>query len=278
MTLADEIMPVAADDDDREEPPQFYEPWLFQTMLGQLKADELGIDFLYKLLDLVAERHGLSDVVVVLSHETFGTQIFRLGGREVSAEEAAHFLGSPGVHCAPPDVVTPVECDAIQTACMLTLALHHRRFEASHDALTGVVSRGGFDKTLEAAAADSARYGWAFTLVILDLDDFHAINRRFGLPHGDSVLRNLGLALRQSIRKGDTAARYGGDEFAVILKNAEGVEAKGFIERVHEHLDDMGLDIKFTYVVVTSPHDSKDPKELVEIASKELEKKKRGGR
>ncbi|MDE3065257.1 MAG: hypothetical protein KGJ36_06275, partial [Acidobacteriota bacterium] len=88
---------MAADDDDREEPPQFYEPWLFQTMLGQLKADELGIDFLYKLLDLVAERHGLSDVVVVLSHESFGTQIFRLGGRAVSAEEAAHFLGSPGV-------------------------------------------------------------------------------------------------------------------------------------------------------------------------------------
>ncbi|MDE3065624.1 MAG: GGDEF domain-containing protein, partial [Acidobacteriota bacterium] len=159
-----------------------------------------------------------------------------------------------------------------------TLALHHRRFEASHDALTGVLSRGGFDKTLEAAAVDSARYGWAFTLVIIDLDGFHTINRRFGLAHGDAVLRNLGFALRHSIRRGDCAARYGGDEFAVILKNAEGVEAKGFIERVHEHLDHMGLDIKFTYVVVTSPHDSKDPTELVEIASRELEKKKPGDR
>ena len=60
---------------------QFYEPWLFQTMLSHLSASELGVGFVYSILELLAERHDLDDVVVVLAHESFGTQMFRRGGR-----------------------------------------------------------------------------------------------------------------------------------------------------------------------------------------------------
>ncbi|HXC19268.1 MAG TPA: hypothetical protein VNT80_05090, partial [Acidimicrobiales bacterium] len=60
----------------RESEPDFsgegYEPWLFQTMLNELSERELGVGFIYSILELFATRHGLSDVAVVLVNETFG--------------------------------------------------------------------------------------------------------------------------------------------------------------------------------------------------------------
>jgi diguanylate cyclase (GGDEF)-like protein len=267
------MVAVAMDDGDAEAPGTFYEPWLFQAMLSHLSGDELGIAFLYDLLGLLAQRHQLTDVVAVLEHDTFGTQMFRLGGRALTAQEASAFAASPGVHCVP-DTVSAIECEAVLTACMLILALHVNRFNANHDALTGVENRGSFDRSLALVCGDSARYGWAFTVVLLDLDDFHDINRKRGIQHGDSVLRNLGFALRKSIRRGDTAARFGGDEFAVILKNAEGTESKGFIERLQENLQAAGHEIDFTYVDASSPQDSTDPGELVKLLGDRLNGKK----
>ena len=78
---------------------------------------------------------------------------------------------------------------------------------------------------ISASAVRSARYGWAFTLVLCDLNNFKAVNDRSGHAFGDDILRQFGFALRLSVRQGDTAARIGGDEFAVILSNAEGNES-----------------------------------------------------
>src|SRR5665213_228574 len=75
-----------------------YEPWLFQTMLNELSERELGVGFIYSILELFATRHGLTDVAVVLVNESFGTQMFRLGGASVTPDMAAHLNSSP---CAP---------------------------------------------------------------------------------------------------------------------------------------------------------------------------------
>ena len=108
-----------------------YEPWLFQTMLNELSERELGVGFIYSILDLFATRHGLSDVAVVLVNEGFGTQMFRLGGEAVTTDMAAHLNASPGVYCEP-DTVPSAECDAVRTACQLALSLHLARFSAAH--------------------------------------------------------------------------------------------------------------------------------------------------
>jgi len=88
-----------------------YEPWLFQTMLNELSERELGVGFIYSILELFATRHSLTDVAVVLVNESFGTQMFRLGGEAVTPEMAAHLNASPGVYCEPDTVpsanVTP---------------------------------------------------------------------------------------------------------------------------------------------------------------------------
>jgi len=252
---------------------QHYEPWLFQTMLDELSASELGIGFIYSVLDLLALRYDLSDAVVVLVHESFGTQSFRLGRKTVSPELVESLGGAAGVYCEP-DVVPDIERDAVRTACQLALSLHLARFSAAHDPLTNIANRRAFDSALQASAVRSARYGWAFTLVLCDLNNFKAVNDRSGHAYGDDILRQFGFALRLSVRQGDTAARIGGDEFAVILSNAEGNESAGFIDRLRSNLEKAVVQIEFTVGVAASPHDSTDPAELFRIADARLYEKK----
>jgi diguanylate cyclase (GGDEF)-like protein len=262
---------VVADGDDFTS--RAYEPWLFETMLKELTEKELGVGFIYSVLDLFAERHGLTDAVVVLVHDSFGTQMFRLGGQPITPEIAAKLGSEPGVYCEP-DMVPAVECDAIRTACQLSLSLHLARFSAAHDPLTNIANRRSFDEALDVAAARSSRYGWAFTLVLVDLNNFKAVNDRSGHEFGDNLLRQFGFALRQAVRQGDVAARVGGDEFAVILANAEGHESSGFTERLRGHLTSVGNMVEFTIGTSTSPRDSTDPAELLRLADGRLYEKK----
>jgi diguanylate cyclase (GGDEF)-like protein len=250
-----------------------YEPWLFQTMLNELSERELGVGFIYAILELFAERHKLTDVAVVLVNDTFGTQMFRLGGEAVTPDMAAHLSASPGVYCEP-NHVPIAECDAVRTACQLAMSLHLARFSAAHDPLTNIANRRSFDDALEVAAARSARYGWAFTLVLVDLNNFKAVNDRSGHEYGNHLLRQFGFALRQAVRQGDIAARIGGDEFAVILSNAEGHESSGFTERLRGHLVTLGNPVEFTIGTATSPRDSTDPGELLRLADGRLYEKK----
>jgi len=250
-----------------------YEPWLFQTMLNELSERELGVGFIYAILELFAERHQLTDVAVVLVNDNFGTQMFRLGGEAVTPDMAAHLSASPGVYCEP-DHVPSAERDAVRTACQLAMSLHLARFSAAHDPLTNIANRRSFDEALEVAAARSARYGWAFTLVLVDLNNFKAVNDRSGHEYGNHLLRQFGFALRQAVRQGDMAARIGGDEFAVILSNAEGHESSGFTERLRGHLVTLGNPVEFTIGTATSPRDSTDPAELLRLADGRLYEKK----
>ena len=246
-----------------------YEPWLFQAMIDELATNELGIGFIYSVLEQLAKRYDLSDAVVVLEHESLATQEFRLGAHAVGTDRASALSKVPGVYCEP-DVVPARELDAVRTACQLALSLHLARFTAAHDALTTIANRRTFDIALTNSTVRSARYGWAFTLVLIDLKNFKIVNDRSGHEGGDRLLRHFGFALRQSVRQGDLVSRIGGDEFAVILNNAEGHEAMGFVERLRDNLAKAGETIEFTTGTATSPRDSTDPAELTRIADARL--------
>jgi len=260
--------------DDTEHDGSVYEPWLFLTMLDELANAEAGIGFIYSVLDLLAKRYGLSDATVVLSNDQLGTQAFRLGRRQVDVDALAHLEGINGVVTVPGDVVPDVVRDAVRSVCQLSLSLHLARYGAANDPLTNIANRRTFDAALQTASVQSSRYGWAFTLVLIDLNEFKAVNDSVGHAVGDDLLRSFGYALRSSVRSGDTAARIGGDEFAVILCNAEGAEVASFIERLRSMVVPTGAPISFSVGTATAPKDSTDPTELYRIADARLYEKK----
>lgn len=91
------------------------------------------------------------------------------------------------------------------------------RTEAVTDSLTGLLNRKGMDEQLASLMAEATREGQGLSLLICDIDHFKAINDQFGHVFGDRVIRGVGQAIAQTIKNSDVAARYGGEEYVVLL-------------------------------------------------------------
>lgn len=105
-----------------------------------------------------------------------------------------------------------------------------------YDSLTGVANRHLFRDRLEHAVIRSQREQKNIGLLLLDIDRFHDINEAYGLEIGDQILKNAAERLGQHLRKQDTIARFGGDEFALILENLADIKDAGYIA---QHLLDI---------------------------------------
>jgi diguanylate cyclase (GGDEF)-like protein len=92
-------------------------------------------------------------------------------------------------------------------------------FLTNHDPLTGLPNRKALEERLESALASAKSQGSTHGLLYLDIDFFHRINDSFGHLAGDDLLRRITPILQASLREGETLARIGGDEFAVLLEN-----------------------------------------------------------
>jgi diguanylate cyclase (GGDEF)-like protein len=104
---------------------------------------------------------------------------------------------------------------------------------ADLDALTGLHNRRYFHETLAREVARAQRYGRQLALIVLDLDDFKAINDRIGHLAGDAVLAETAERVRDVVRSADIACRVGGDEFAVILPESTTSDADQLYHRLH---------------------------------------------
>jgi diguanylate cyclase (GGDEF)-like protein len=115
------------------------------------------------------------------------------------------------------------------------------REAAELDALTGCLNRKAFEHQLGDLIAEAQQGGEPLSLALLDLDGFKSINDVFGHLSGDAVLRKVGAALRSSVRAADLAARYGGDEFALILPNSSEERAAPVLDRVRTAIRSMDV-------------------------------------
>jgi diguanylate cyclase (GGDEF)-like protein len=111
---------------------------------------------------------------------------------------------------------------------------------ATTDALTGLANRSHFEARTDAEVARAARYGTPLSVLLVDVDHLKSINDRGGHGAGDRALRAVAAALAASCRVTDLAARYGGDEFAVLAPSTSVAQAAVLAERVREQLRSSG--------------------------------------
>ncbi len=103
---------------------------------------------------------------------------------------------------------------------------------AEHDELTGLYNHRGLLRLLDEEVARCQRYKRSFSFILLDVDNFKQINDTYGHVTGDEAIKQLATLIKDSIREVDKAARYGGDEIAVILPETEGINALAVAERI----------------------------------------------
>jgi diguanylate cyclase (GGDEF)-like protein len=114
------------------------------------------------------------------------------------------------------------------------------RWRASHDGLTGCLNHAAFLERVEEEVARAQRNHRPLGMLMMDLDDFKRANDTFGHVVADELLAALGTALRETVRSHDVVGRVGGDEFAVIVPEADEVETARLAERVRERLIGVG--------------------------------------
>jgi len=120
------------------------------------------------------------------------------------------------------------------------------------DAGTGLKNRRYLEARLEEELAEAQRRGSSVALAILDLDAFKTVNDRFGHPAGDELLALVGAALLSVSRGGETVARLGGEEFAILLPGATGPEAEAAAERARQAVEATRLHRSTEFLAVTT--------------------------
>ncbi len=111
----------------------------------------------------------------------------------------------------------------------LELQLTHQAF---HDSLTGAANRSLLRDRADHALSIAARTGAPVSVLFCDLDDFKTVNDSLGHAHGDDLLNIVTKRIAACVRDGDTVARFGGDEFAVLLEDADSEKALALAERL----------------------------------------------
>lgn len=185
----------------------------------------------------------------------------------------------------------------VEAACLVVVAvgilLMARRLRDSHEALwalarrdelTGVGNYRSLHERLAEEIARHRRHSREFALVLLDLDGFKAVNERLGHLEGDRLLAEIGAALSDEVRAEDSVFRQGGDEFAVIVPEADAGEAEEVGARLRERISRRGLgtDEKRSVSAATGfamfPVDGATVDDLLAFADADLFAAKREGR
>lgn len=116
-------------------------------------------------------------------------------------------------------------------------AIYRRQISAgTTDAITGCASLDALDRRVRDEFERARRYSLHFSLVLLDIDRLREVNERLGQQAGDRVLAELGTVMQREIRAPDFVARYGGDEFALLLPETDARGGKLFVERLRQVL------------------------------------------
>ena len=157
---------------------------------------------------------------------------------------------------------------------------------ATVDLLTSLPNRRSFENDLSRYRSISLRYSRPLSLLLIDIDDFKAVNDVHGHQAGDLVLKKVAAIMKKSVRESDTVYRYGGEEFAVLLPETGKEQAKEVARKILENVrketfwvgNDTSLYITVSIGIAGFPEDTVFPEQLVSIADVSLYKAKGEGK
>jgi diguanylate cyclase (GGDEF)-like protein len=159
---------------------------------------------------------------------------------------------------------------------------HQEKLVARIDVTTGVPNARALFERLEESLAFARRNDSALSVCLFDLDDFKSVNDVHGHPAGDRLLREVAQAAGGALRPGDTVARWGGDEFVLVLPGANGSDARAAVDRLLETLEAAaargGVPVTLSAGVVTTPLADIEPEELLKRADELMYEAKRAGK
>ena len=182
--------------------------------------------------------------------------------------------------------LTPAALErSIRYALKLGATLDQLHRLATHDELTGLLNRRELDRVLSQEAERAVRFGQPLGLLMADIDHFKSVNDRHGHPAGDAVLREVARRLRAELRSVDFPGRFGGEEFAVVVVQADGESAAVLAERIRAavmaapvSIGEEELSVTISIGVAALPPNGCTGPELLAAADQALYAAKRGGR
>ncbi len=200
----------------------------------------------------------------------------------------------------------PVKHETLQNGDKITIGKHLLRFELlddidreyqqqirrllAHDDLTGLLSSRSFFSELRRETARSTQNNTTFCVLMMDIDFFKNVNDTYGHLTGSKTIEEIGMCITKTLRTGDAASRFGGEEFAAFLLEAELPQALIAAERIRTAIENQPFSvikqgkasgihhITMSVGISSFPCDSTDPIELVEMADSALYRAKRLGR
>ena len=197
-------------------------------------------------------------------------------------------LCTQGVHTLGRDRLRTLHAAANHVALALHNALRFRRVKAmaDHDGLTHIANRYAFDKRLREEMKRHQRHAQELSLLMLDLDFFKAVNDTYGHLAGDMVLTRVGQLLQRTLRESDFPARFGGEEFIVLLPQTSEEQAWVLAERLRDLIAQERFSFEGKTFRVTAsigvagmrPGAFTPPEALVHEADQALYRAKTGGR
>ena len=150
------------------------------------------------------------------------------------------------------------------------------QLNAVTDPLTGLYNRRLFEETFEKELNRARRYNVPLGLVILDLHRFKEVNDKHGHPRGDDVLRAAAATLKRSLRTSDSAFRIGGDEFALLLPQADPAQTLALSRRIETAFAEtlrslqLSVSVSMDHGVATFPQDGEQAEQLIRVADERL--------
>ena len=177
--------------------------------------------------------------------------------------------------------ITTALCDYLQSATRFLS--HPRLIEASqyetvihetmNDKLTGLFNRPYFDEAFNQQVALANRYKEDFTILFLDIDNFKEVNDTYGHLAGDAALQEIAAVILREKRDSDIAARFGGEEFVLLMTHTDNVSALIFAERLRKQVElleiiyrDQRIKLTVSGGIASFPFNSDDPKQLLQMA------------